>query len=79
MYYKFKGTFLIENVEFDLGIEQLLQSISYYAMIGSYKDIIECSKEIFYYHAFFKRQTKFEIAGKLNELYNEVTMGEKRE
>ncbi|MBA4531576.1 helix-turn-helix domain-containing protein [Brevibacillus halotolerans] len=79
MYYKFKGTFLIENGQFDLGIEQLLQSISYYAMIGSYKDIIECSKEIFYYHAFFEKQTKFEIARKLNELYNEVTMGEKRE
>ncbi|MED2001819.1 helix-turn-helix domain-containing protein [Brevibacillus laterosporus] len=79
MYYKFTGNFLIENGQFDLGIEQLLQSISYYALIGSYKDIIECSKEIFYYHALFIKHTKFEIAGKLNELYNEVTMGEKRE
>nr|WP_278431147.1 helix-turn-helix transcriptional regulator [Brevibacillus laterosporus] len=79
MYYKFTGNFLIENGQFDLGIEQLLQSISYYALIGSYMDIIECSKEIFYYHALFKKHTKFEIAGKLNELYNEVTMGEKRE
>jgi len=37
----------IENGEFDLSIEQLLQGISYYAMIGSYKDIIECSNRDF--------------------------------
>ncbi|MCR8983433.1 transcriptional regulator, partial [Brevibacillus laterosporus] len=54
-YYKFKGTYLIENGQFETGIEFYLKSISFYAMIGSYQDIIECSKDIFYYHVLFRR------------------------
>ncbi|AIG25889.1 XRE family transcriptional regulator [Brevibacillus laterosporus] len=77
-YYRFKGTYLIENGQFDVGIESYLKSISFYARIGSYQDIIECSKDIFYYHAFFQKKTEIEIAERLNELYSTVTLKERR-
>ncbi|MBG9787282.1 helix-turn-helix domain-containing protein [Brevibacillus laterosporus] len=77
-YYRYKGTYLIENGQFDTGIESYLKSISFYATIGSYQDIIECSKDIFYYHVLFRKKTKIEIAERLNELYSTVTVEERR-
>ncbi|MCR8994555.1 helix-turn-helix domain-containing protein [Brevibacillus laterosporus] len=69
-YYRFKGTYLVKNESFDLGMEAYLSSIYHYGKINAYKELTECSRDIYFYHSSMKKNISFDMSSKLEKLYN---------
>ncbi|TPG87870.1 transcriptional regulator [Brevibacillus laterosporus] len=54
-YYRFKGTYLVKKESFELGMEAYLSGIYHYGKINAYKEIVECSRDIYFYHCLMKK------------------------
>jgi len=71
-YFRLKGTLLMKLNSFDRAMEAYLKSLYYYAQISAFKELAECSDDIFSYHYLHQRNISLDLLEKLKKVYNVI-------
>ncbi|WGV60490.1 helix-turn-helix domain-containing protein [Brevibacillus brevis] len=70
LYFRIKGIYYLQQEVFDLGIDSLIQSISYYKNLGSLEEINRSLTILLEFHLTHKKNLSLDVLQKLVNVYN---------